>query len=518
MKTYKYILLAALAGSMASCSDFLDVQPVGKMIPTEVTQFEKLLNNTTTVDRQFMDNNRGCSYAMLGDNLQISETQAIANYTATFPNLDLLAAYIFYQPMLNPNSTPMWWSYMWTATAYFNNVIDGVSAIDSESDYSKGVIAQARAGRAWQIMNAALFYGPMYNPAGANDTKVLPLRTSGDPTVANGPLATTAELFAQVKEDLDYACNNAPLNVVNPSRASRAAAYALRAEYDMYIRDWDAMKTDAQEAWRLAVAERGSVDNMIYNYADFYYEQVSDIDPNIDYDPRYEMEFRGPDNRFDQTDQREILLYRTTPYGSSSSKFYPSEDLLSIFDREKDLRFIQFYMLVPGYTTTKAGVSYKDDNHIAYLKDGYMMETQGLSCPLLLITKAEAEARTDNLSEALASLNLLRKYRYAGTDTDLPGGASLTQDQLLNEILAERRREQFPASKDRTFDLKRFAYDTGKPWCKTTITHKIGDKTYTASISDPIFQSLPIDNAILKYNPEWGIEQSAAAFAPQDAW
>lgn len=510
--------MAAVAGSMASCSDFLDVQPVGKMIPTEVTQFEKLLNNTNTVDRQFMDNNRGCSYAMLGDNLQISETQAKANYTATFPNLDLLAAYIFYQPMLDPTSTPMWWSYMWTATGYFNNVIDGVSAIDTESEYSKGVIAQACVGRAWQIMNAALYYGPMYNPAGPNDAKVLPLRTSGDPTVSNGPLATTAQLLEQVKKDLDYACANAPLNVVNPSRASRAAAYALRAEYHMYTRNWDAMKADAQEAWRLAVAERGSVDNMIYDYADFYYEEVSAIDPNIDYDPRYEMEFRGPDNRFEQTDQREILLYRTVPYGNSSSKFYPSDDLLSIFDRDRDLRFIQFYLLIPGYTSTKGGVSYKDENHIAYVKDDYMMETQGLSCPMLLITKAEAEARTNNLSDALESLNLLRKYRYTGTDTDLPNGASLSQDQLLNEILTERRREQYPVSKDRVFDLKRYAYDTGKPWCKTSITHHIGSKSYTASITDPIFQSLPIDNAILKYNPQWGIEFNNTTFAPQDAW
>ena len=46
MKKLKYIFAATLAATLASCDNFLDVKPVGKMIPTEVSQFENILNNS----------------------------------------------------------------------------------------------------------------------------------------------------------------------------------------------------------------------------------------------------------------------------------------------------------------------------------------------------------------------------------------------------------------------------------------------------------------------------------------
>jgi hypothetical protein len=120
-----YKLLAPLCAlSLFSCDDFLDVQPVGKLIPTEVTQYENLLNNTYTISYFMYENYYGVSsYAMLGDNLQLSETHANYQYTATFSDLDLLAAYTFYSPMLNPTLTHDQWAYgIYKAVGYFNNV------------------------------------------------------------------------------------------------------------------------------------------------------------------------------------------------------------------------------------------------------------------------------------------------------------------------------------------------------------------------------------------------------------
>ena len=94
----------------------------------------------------------------------------------------------------------------------------------------------------------------------------------------------------------------------------------------------------------------------------------------------------------------------------------------------------------------------------------------------------------------------------------------MSQDQLLNEILTERRREQPLVSFQRTLDLKRYAQDAGKPWSKDIIVHKIGEKTYSKSINDAYYQSLPIDNAILQYNPQWGIAENNSLFEPYNAW
>lgn len=518
MRKLIYLTLALCAGVFTSCADFLDVKPVGKMIPTEISQFENLLNNTTTIDHWFMmDNNYGCSYAVMGDNLTISENQAKYQYTATFPNLDILAAAIYYEPIYDLTYTPMQWQYSYKAIGYFNNVIDGVEGIDAESEYAKGVIAQAKAGRAWIYMHFVLCYGPMYDPAGANDTPVIPLRTSGDPTVANGPLKTTAEIFTQVKEDLDYACTNAPLTTTNACRVDRACAHALRAEYYMFTRDWDNMKKDAQEAWKLALANRGSVDKMIYDYADFYYVALTEINPPEGCSPEYYMTLKGPDTDFDQTSNRELLLYREIPTAGSYSKYYPSEDWIANMDAEKDLRWKKFVYTVEGFSKNIGDALYNDGLVVHDFRGQQLASTQSLTYPLLLLIKAEAEARTNNLSDALNSLNTLRKYRYEGESTDLEGGASLSQDQLIAEILKERRREQPLVSFQRTLDLKRYALDGNKPWVKQTITHKVGDKTYSKSINDPYFQSLPIDNAIINYNPSWGLEPVTTPFEPYKA-
>ncbi|MFB0974067.1 MAG: RagB/SusD family nutrient uptake outer membrane protein, partial [Bacteroidales bacterium] len=137
-----------------------------------------------------------------------------------------------------------------------------------------------------------------------------------------------------------------------------------------------------------------------------------------------------------------------------------------------------------------------------------------ITYPEVLLMCAEANARKGNLTVALSDLNILRKYRYTGTDTDLANGSSLTQDQLLNEILTERRRELPIGTISRLLDLKRFQFDSGKPWCKTVIEHKFGSQTYSAKVSDAVFNK-PIDNVILSYNPDWGVAADTRTWAPK---
>ena len=145
-----------------------------------------------------------------------------------------------------------------------------------------------------------------------------------------------------------------------------------------------------------------------------------------------------------------------------------------------------------------------------------MLSNEGYTTSELLLLRAEAYARTGALPEALNALNLLRQFRYKGTttaETDLPNGASLTQDELLEEILNERRRELPIGTYQHFLDIKRYALDTGKPWCKTSITHQIGNQTYTADVDGEAF-ILPISNIVIQLNPQWGIPVDGNIFNP----
>lgn len=223
----KLLTISLMVGLFMGCHDFLDVKPVGKLIPTEVEEFENILNNTYTVDWYYMDNNKGTLLASLGDNLQISENSANYNYTATHPNINRYAAYTFKLPYGNPEKPDYFWEWgTYRAVGLLNNVIDGVNDVKNEktAKLAEELSAQARAARAWSYLTMAMIYGPVYDPAGANDTKTIPYRTAASPTEANPALSTTAEVFGLAKADIDFALKSVPDNVNHPARMNRCAS------------------------------------------------------------------------------------------------------------------------------------------------------------------------------------------------------------------------------------------------------------------------------------------------------
>ena len=89
----------------------------------------------------------------------------------------------------------------------------------------------------------------------------------------------------------------------------------------------------------------------------------------------------------------------------------------------------------------------------------------------------------------------------------------MTQDQLLEEILKERRRELPLGTFQRTLDIKRYALDAGKPWSKSKIEHTVGGKTYSADVNSKYF-TLEINNATIELNPEWGLTPNMEPYLP----
>lgn len=512
----KLLYLACALSLLASCSDFLDVKPVGKLIPTEVEEFENILNNANTVDWHYMDNNKGTLLATLGDNLKISENIANYSYVSTHPNIDRFTAYTFRLPYRNPISPSYFWEYGYRSLGLLNNAIDGVESVRTPASdaLANQVIAQAKAARAWAYLTMGQLFGPVYDPSGANSAKTVPYRTTGDASAANPPLATTAELFEKAKKDLEDAMLYAPQNTANPSRANLSAAQALMAYYYMFTRDFGKMYEYADLAWASALSVKGSVDNLIYDYNKFYYEPDPEASPTPGTDIEVNLDMKGPDDLMNETNHRENLFYRVCP-GTDS---YPSDEYLALFDSQMDTRYKLWFLRTLGYSTTVGGVKYDDGIVRKYYKSSKMKSNEGLTYPELLLMRAEAAARTNKMSVALEDLNTLRRYRYvntvAGTTTDLENGGSLTQDQLLEEILKERRRELPIASFQRVLDLKRLSLDAGKPWCKTTVEHYIGNQQYSAPLNSEYF-ILPIPNNIIELNPAWGLQKDMRPYNPK---
>lgn len=523
MKHFKIIYLMFFAGLLlGSCEDFLDTKPQGKLIPSTVAELEKLLNNSVFRQYNFYDNNMGNYYALLGDNVQMSALMCQYQYPETHYNLARLAAYIYNPPylkFLQPDAYH--WSYPHSAIYYANTVINGINNLDASeknSDYAKEVIAQAKAARAWSYIMLTLQFGPAYNPNGANDTRVIAHRTTGSVLDANPDLSTTAELFDLIEADLDDALD-APTSSSHPLRANKAAVHALRAMLFMHKADYASMFTEADLAWNATLANATSVDDLIYDYNQFSYtgtpSSVAGEDPEVS------MTLEGQDDYINTNYHRENLFYRGAAMRCTYEN-YPSDEYVALF-AANDLRKKLFLLKKKGYSTTVDGVVVSDPIMIWNMRTQKFSTSYypnaGITHPILLLMRAEANARNNQLSNALADLNTLRKYRYDKNDgsTDLPNGSSMTQEQLLYEILNERRREQNVNTNDRVFDLKRFlVQDPGKPWTKTTIDHvavsmetpslsNLTTKTYSAPINNEYFNARIDNSTITDYNPHWGL-------------
>jgi len=486
---------------LAGCHKYLDIKPKGSLIPTTVTDYDHLLDFPNALEYNFIDNNRGSLLSSLSDNLLITEGQGKVGYVLnSHPNVGRYYTYIFRQPYKDPITTDYFWgggTGIYTNVSYYNNVIEGIRGIGSKSPADEAMgnssIAQALVARAWGYFNANLIYGPVYRPGGDNNAKTLPYVTSPDYSAPIPMISTSDQVFKQAMNDLYAALPYLPDVSSWPSRASKATGQAMLAYCHLFTQKYDSVVYYANLAWNSSTA--GNPGKVLYDYNQFVWSTPANLVTSLITTPQ--------DAFLNAVNSREILFYRGTDAvsGVGVQLSYPSDEFVNLFDQANDLRFKYYMITAPGYKTTSGG-GYDDGIRINYYRQAKTKVTEGFSYPELLLMRAEGYARTNQLSLAIDDLNTLRRYRFkTGT---APLTLSGTQEDVINLVLQERRRELPMSGIKRFMDLKRFVLENGKPWSKKTITHIVGTQSYTGTIDSPDF-ILTISNTVLQFHPEWNI-------------
>ncbi|MBC9933016.1 RagB/SusD family nutrient uptake outer membrane protein [Chitinophaga qingshengii] len=495
----KYFIFLPAVFLMSSCKRYLDVKPKGKLIPSSVTDYDHLLDATSTAEYNFLDGNRGSMLANLGDNLEMTEGQAKVGFLLTsHPNVERYYAYTYRQPYKDPNKDDQFWSSgsqgMYPQVSIFNNVIEGIRGLSQKTPEEEALgrisVAQALIARAYCYFNANMIYGPVYKPGADNSTKTIPYVVDVDINKPIPDLSTSAEVTSRVLGELHTALPDLPAKSSWPTRAGKATGHAMLAYYHLFTHQYDSVVYYANLAWTAA----GSPANVLYDYNKFKL-----ADPSR---PLFSLFVSPQDAYMNMVNSREILFYRASEIeaGVAGRLSYPSAELIALYDQATDLRFSLFYLNSPGYKTTQGG-GYDDGMRISNYSSRKMKITDGFSWPEVLLMRAEGYARTNRTDLAIADLNTLRQYRYKTGTPQLTAG---TPDQVLQWVLEERRRELPIGGFKRFLDLKRFTLDKGKPWSKSQISHKIGGQTYTGTIDSKDF-IVPISNVVLRFNPNWGI-------------
>jgi hypothetical protein len=207
----------------------------------------------------------------------------------------------------------------------------------------------------------------------------------------------------------------------------------------------------------------------------------------------------GPNSPFTNvTDVKESLWSVCTYAGTYGGNPFPTE-FLSITQKTVNLFSpndwrLKFYTnLQPDQSTPIPG-GRLHRNNLKYIRIG-------MELPELLLLKAEAEARTGDLANAITDVTTLRANRIPPAEAAVPAAAKASQAALTKFIIDERIRE-FAGEGHHWFDMRRLSTDplfSGLPAAQHTVyTDATNGTTYTLK---PERLTLRIPPSYINQNP-----------------
>lgn len=251
MKKIYITLSLVVALLLSGCDSFLDVVPVGQVIPTKTSEYRALMNSayTTMPEHKQQLIMRGVQIDPVIDAFGLSGFPAYKNiytWTDTSDEDGMTEEYkydSFYKIIFYTNEI----------------ILHGPDAVDDGSEPIEQVIGEAYTLRAYSYFELANMYGPKYSPEAAS-TKVVPINVKID-TEQVLPKSTLGEIYALIESDLAEAEKRLQVTSweepQNKYRVSKEAFYALASRVYLYKGEW----TKSLDYAKKALAINGELEN-----------------------------------------------------------------------------------------------------------------------------------------------------------------------------------------------------------------------------------------------------------------
>lgn len=456
----KYIKIVALliTCGLVSCEDFLSEKPKEQVIPTVTKDYEMLLNSYTVLETV------GTNNCYLTDDVFLPDTDPVHDLSIQTVYPTRLRFYKLAEELYTTGEKDWDWgcyNAIYTFNVVINEVLNSKNGTESEK---KKIYAEALLARAFQYHQLITLYAKAYDKATADKTAGVPLILVPDINQTNISRATIQEVYDRMEADLKEAIPLLPNRpTLNAFRGSKPAAEALLARFYLY---------------------QGR-----YNEALELVESVIRVKPDILDLNNYAVVDSGAGNGrtnvpiYDKNP--EALYIKTTSSLGMNSRAYVDLDLLNTFDKNNDRRFKLFI--------TK---HYRNKNLIYDLWAPAMDPNAGITIPEVYLVAAECHARLGDLTAAMNRLEDLRKKRYENYSA-IPTG-SLTKNDVIKLILAERRRELMMIPCIRLADIKRLGLE---PEFSQSVKRTINGVTTTIPPTSNRFV-LQIPHIVMKFNPD----------------
>jgi hypothetical protein len=420
-KFSKYILLFVAAIAVSSCDDYLDITPIGRVIPETLDQYRAVLTQgyVTYPEHKSLT-------AVRTDELTMNESSDEINIYRDI--------YIWKDTNPDRITTTFQYQDLYTVIFYTNVIINEASQKLAESPEKKQLVGEAYALRAMAYFDLVNLFAKPYNPATAGSDKGVPLALEIDLEQVFVPQSVEV-IYNQIISDTNEAKNL--INVDSQTkginyRFSKAALYTLESRVYLYQQQWQKSLDAANKA--LAINS-----NLV------------DLKATSVFATKY--------------DSKESILALEDGYiNGLKGASYASPDLIAAYSKTTDLRF-PLYFLASGsrFRIQKGG---NDDQKCTFRTSE------------LYLTKAETSLKLNKLADAKTTVLDFIKNRYTAAGyTQLESDINaMNAADLTNFILEERHRE-FAVEGQRWFDLRRTS--------QKQIVHKFDGDDYTLIQNDP---------------------------------
>jgi len=450
-------LLSALI--LFSCDNYLDVQPKGVQLITNVADYDQWLNCTD------LEASVPNEINFLGDNID----------NPTIPNLPFTGDNRIYtwQRQLSEEVgvSPLIWADHYKSIYYFNTVIQGINdATGGTEDQKKSLKAEALLGRAFEYLYLVNLYGKPYDTATADEDLAVPFVTSNDINKPVPDRSTVNDIYAYIISDITTALPDLPQNnSQNRFRGSVASAYSVLARTYLYKGDYTKAAQNAQLA----------LDN--------------GPDAILDYSLMS-----------DATDIAELMRRPDAIYARYAVNYFreeiPAIAFLQSFDTT-DLRLKFYYGNLDDYSFINRNNTLYEPGGVPYSN---AFPNCGTSVAEMHLIIAEAAARANDLPTAIQQLDLVRKCRFRAADYVKYDPANPVQEDVLQKVLQERTFE-FPYCGMRWFDMRRLDAEGRMP----EVNRYDGNGNVIATLpahSNKYTLQIPLQ--VMYFNPDW----------PQNLW
>ena len=441
MKKILYIVLLGCMMMTTACDSYLDIKPVGSVIPGTLAEYRALLT------RSYKD------VSLLNDRGIVGfRTDEMLVRNVDF-DLDSYADIERWNDQAPHSSTASFeWAVYYNVLFIANHIIENEGGInEGTAEEIRQLVGEAYLMRAYMHFLLVNLYGQPYTKPGALDTKSVPLKLDTDLEKVL-TRQTVAEVYTSIEGDITKAKEMIIQRKWEPRYAYRfttLSVAALQSRVALYKGDWETSLSASKEVMK---------------------GEASLVDLKVN-DALLPNHYQSSEN---------LTALEMTVSASVSRAALVTPEFFKLYG-EGDLRTNRYFS-VPDEDGNRKSQKAGSNTFLCSFRLGE-----------IYLNAAEAAAQLNLLSEAHQFLFKLMENRYSAEvlDSKKRVVSAMSQADLIKEILNERARE-LAFEGHRWFDLRR----TTRPRLEKTVR----GEHYVLEADDPRY-TLLIPKEALEANP-----------------